>query len=114
MCTYGQCYQSLGKWVQFQTKWGVHRGIVQQVTPQGVLMRVPRQYAPSGLASYAADATDAESERLDAALVAYGYGPGPVYAGNGAYRPYGNGRAWGYPGYGAYYAGWWWWWLAFA
>ncbi|GMA55726.1 hypothetical protein C7445_102294 [Alicyclobacillus sacchari] len=98
MCTRAQCERAVGQWVRFQTPWGTHRGVVEQVTGNGVLVRVPRSYAPVGLAS------GSDEDRLDVTLAQWGYGY--PYA-----RPYGR---WGYPGYGYWYGGWWWWWLAFA
>lgn len=98
MCTMGECNKSMGQWVQFRTRWGSHRGVVEAVNDRAVLMRVPRQYAPMGLVSHE---QSSEEQRLDIALAEWG--------GYGGYR----GR-WGYPGYGAWRAGYWWWWLAFA
>lgn len=104
MCTMGQCRKSMGQWVRFQTPWGSHRGIVEDVNDRAVLMRVPRQYAPMGLASHN---LSTDEQKLDVALAQWG-GYGAGYGGG-----YG-GRRWGYPGYGAWGGGWWWWWLAFA
>lgn len=104
MCTRGDCSRMMGQWVRFQTPWGMHRGIVTDVNQQAVLVRVPRQYAPSGLVSNNVNTLQSEEQRLDLALTSYGY-----------YGGYGRGRGrWGYPGYGGWYGGWWWWWLAFA
>ena len=103
MCTMGQCQKHLGGWVQFQTPWGMHRGVVERVTHQGVLMRVPRQYAPVSLAS----APQSDEDKLGAALAQWGYGRGAP--GYGAY-----GGGWGRPGYGWWGGGWLWWWLAFS
>lgn len=108
MCTQSQCHRSVGQWVSFQTPWGAHRGVVESVNQRAVLMRVPREYAPMGLASHEAE-QHPDERRLDVALAAGGYG-GYGYPGYGA----GYGRRWGYPGYGGWYGGWWWWWLAFA
>lgn len=103
MCTMGQCQQSIGNWVQFRTPWGNHQGIVESVNARAVLVRMPRQFAPSRLASGHLSG-NSDEERLDVALAAYGY-HGVGYPGY---------RAWGYPGYGIWRGGWWWWWLAFA
>ncbi|EPZ42675.1 hypothetical protein [Alicyclobacillus acidoterrestris] len=107
MCTQKECERALGKWVSFRTKWGTHRGIVEEVTPRGALVRVPKQYVPAQLLQAS------DEDKLDVALTRFGYGVGaPGYRG-----AYGYGyphRRWGYPGYGAWYGGWWWWWLAFA
>ncbi len=116
MCTMDQCQEARGGWVQFQTQWGWHRGIVERVTDQGVLMRVPRQYAPTAPAG-GQRLQGSDQERLDLALAQWGYGPayGPGY---GVPRPGPWGGAPGYGvgrGYGGWWgAGWWWWWLAFA
>ncbi len=115
MCTMSQCQQARGGWVQFQTQWGVHRGIVEEVGNKGVLMRVPRQYAPQGLAGdQRLHGTD--RDRLDMALAQWGYGPPGVVPGAPGYRPWG-----GVPGYGVgrgyagwWGGGWWFWWLGFA
>ncbi|OPG16099.1 hypothetical protein [Ferroacidibacillus organovorans] len=107
MCTYGQCQRAVGQWVQFSTPWGAHHGIVRQVTQQGVLMSVPRTYAPQGLVNGMNFSGKSDEERLDLALAAYGYGPGM------GGRP-GYGGGYGAPGYGWWGGGWWWWWLAFA
>ncbi|MCL6452127.1 MAG: hypothetical protein K6T78_00695 [Alicyclobacillus sp.] len=103
MCRRCDAEKALGQWVQFGTPWGTHRGIVEQVTPRAVLVRVPRRYAPAGLVSSERQGTTDE-EKLDLALAYGGY---PGYG-------YGYGGRWGYPGYGAWWGGWWWWWLAFA
>lgn len=113
MCNRLDCVNNLGKWVQFQTPWGHHRGIIAEVNNRAVLVRVPRQYAPIGLVSHSQSVDKDDEKKLDFALAQWGgvwgglrgYGPG--------YGAYG-GRGWGYPGYGAWYGGWWWWWLAFA
>lgn len=102
MCRQCDAQRAVGNWVQFRTQWGAHRGIVEQVNPRAVLVRVPRQYAPAGLAT-GVQSGQTDEEKLDLVL-AYGYGR------YGA----GYGRRWGYPGYGAWGGGWWWWWLAFA
>lgn len=114
MCTMNDCVQNQGSWVQFRTPWGYHRGIVENVTNQGVLMRVPRQYAPTGLVGGSISDSMPASERLDLALAGLGYGPygrpGPYAAGRPGYPGYGYSR-----GYGGWWAGGWWlWWLAFA
>ncbi|MCL6631319.1 MAG: hypothetical protein K6T63_01690 [Alicyclobacillus herbarius] len=106
MCTRCQVEKHLGGWVEFRTPWGYHRGIVEQVTPNAVLMRVPRRYAPAGIATVSnldVSHRASPSEKLDIALAQWAYG-----------RPYAYGARWGYPGWGAWWAGWWWWWLAFA
>ena len=100
MCTMGQCQGHLGQWVQFETPWGQHHGVVEQVTAGGVLMRVPRQYAPVGIASLPSFSGQTDEQKLDVVLAQWGYGPG-----------------YGAPGYGyrAWWAGaWLFWWLAFA
>jgi hypothetical protein len=111
MCTRGDCVRYMGRWVQFQTPWGSHRGIVSDMTNRAVLMRVPRGFAPAGLATAEKVLTDDDEKRLDLALTQWGYGGG--YGGYG-YGRRGYGAGWGYPGYGGWYGGWWWWWLAFA
>lgn len=110
MCNRLDCVNNMGKWVQFRTPWGSHRGIVTDVNNRAVLIRVPRQYVPASLVSDSQSVEKDDEKKLDLALAQWGggwggYGPG--------YGPYG-GRGWGYPGYGAWYGGWWWWWLAFA
>lgn len=114
MCTMGQCQNARGGWVQFQTQWGVHRGIVEQVNDRGVLMRVPSQYAPVAQAGdQRLQGTD--QERLDVALAQWGYGPayGPGYGAPG-YGPRAPGYGVGRPYGGWWNGGWWFWWLAFA
>ncbi|MCY0874915.1 MAG: hypothetical protein OWT28_01320 [Firmicutes bacterium] len=121
MCTRGQCQKNLGNWVQFETPWGRHRGVVERVTDRGVLMRVPRQYAPTSLATHRALRAETEEQRLDLALAQWGYGGAGGWGGGagapgyGAYGgAYGN-RGYGNGGYGGWWGGgWWWWWLAFA
>lgn len=98
---------NLGQWATFQTPWGSHRGIVTDVNNRAVLMRVPRRYAPGGLATHQ-DKGKSDEEKLDLALT-WGYA-----GGYGRGYGYGYGGRWGYPGYGAWGGGWWWWWLAFA
>ncbi|MCL6516647.1 hypothetical protein [Alicyclobacillus sp.] len=102
MCTMGQCMKLRGQWVHFYTQWGYHRGIIEDVNNRAVLVRMPRRYAPLGLASHAPqlDTGATDEQRLDLVLAAV-YGPGWGY------------RGWGYPGWGAWWGGWWWWWLAF-
>ncbi|WAH38570.1 hypothetical protein [Alicyclobacillus dauci] len=109
MCTRTECVNKMGQWVQFRTKWGTHRGIVSGVNDRAVLVRVPRRYAPVGLAGACQSVDQSDEEKLDISLARWGYGGyGPRY-----YGAYG-GRGRGYPGYGGWYGGWWWWWLAFA
>lgn len=118
MCTRGDCVKNMGKWVHFQTPWGTHRGIVSGINHQAVLVRVPRQYAPVGLASESKTLDEADEKKLDLVLTqwgGYGYGGYGVNGGyGGAYNGAYAGRGWGRPGYGGWYGGWWWWWLAFA
>lgn len=114
MCMRGDCTKAVGQWVQFRTQWGSHRGIVHAVNDQAVLMRVPKQYAPSPLTATSL-APESESGRLDLALAQWGYGygaPGAAYGGPG--YGYGAGPGYGRPGYGWWAGGWWFWWLAFA
>lgn len=118
MCNRLDCVNNMGKWIRFSTPWGQHRGVVTDVNRQAVLVRVPRQYAPTGLASAEKSADAEDVNKIDAALAAWGYGPGYGagygYGGPGYGGGYGYGGGWGRPGYGAWYGGWWWWWLAFA
>ena len=110
----GDCIRYMGQWVRFQTPWGMHQGIVTDINNRGVLMRVPRRYAPTGLASADKVIGVDDEQKLDLALAQWGYrgyGYGPYGGGYGARAGYGG---WGYPGYGGWYGGWWWWWLAFA
>ncbi|WDL96422.1 hypothetical protein [Alicyclobacillus sp. ALC3] len=103
MCSRDDCSQAMGQWVRFQTRWGVHRGIVESVNQRAVLVRMPRQYAPVGLTSHSTAGETDDTSKLDIALAAWsGYGG------------YGRGYGRGAPGYGGWYGGWWWWWLAFA
>ena len=113
LCTRGECASNVGKWVQFQTQWGVHKGIISDVNDRAVLVRVPRPYAPTGLASAHQEVDKDDVAKLDLALAQWGAGYGYGYGGYG--RPgYGRyGAGWGRPGYGGWYGGWWWW-LAFA
>ncbi|MFB5189391.1 hypothetical protein [Alicyclobacillus fastidiosus] len=111
MCTQRECEQAVGQWVSFRTKWGAHRGIVERVTPRGVLVRVPSDYAPAQLIH----ATD--EDKLNVALTRFGYGVhnAGYWGGYGPGAGYYGGRGrWGYPGYGAWAGGWWLWWLALA
>lgn len=117
MCTRMDCVNHMGKWVNFRTQWGMHRGIVSGINDRAVLVRVPRQYAPAGLVSQAQTVDESDEAKLNLVLASWGgYGIGPGYGGGGYGPGYGAyaGRGWGYPGYGAWYGGWWWWWLAFA
>ncbi|MBX6395916.1 MAG: hypothetical protein IRY98_09435, partial [Alicyclobacillaceae bacterium] len=43
---YAICRHRVGHWMEFRTPWGVHRGIIRRVTPHGILVSVPRPYAP--------------------------------------------------------------------
>lgn len=107
MCTRGDCVRGMGQWVQFQTAWGHHRGVIEQVNQQAVLVRMPSRYAPTrptGLISQTLP-DDSDDTKLDLALAYGGYG-----AGAGGYP--GGGRGYAGSGYGG--GGWWWWWLAFA
>lgn len=105
MPTRNDCERAVGQWVSFRTRWGAHRGIVEQVNHRAVLVRVPQQDAPVELLH----ATD--EEKLDVAL-AWGR---PYGAYGGGYGGYGPGRpGWGYPGYFGAYGGFVWWWLAFS
>ena len=108
MCTKTHCEKHLGGWVQFHTPWGYHRGVIEQVGPTSALVRIPRQYAPTTLIHHETGETD--EQKLDIALAAWGYGPGPAYGP----RPGGWGRDYYRPGYGWWVGGWWWWWIAFA
>lgn len=110
-----QCMTMQGSWVHFRTPWGYHRGIVQQVEHQGVLVKMPRNYVPAHLAN----ANSSAETKVELALqqVAwgnpnYGYGGGyhygqPGYGAGAGYGPY-------RPGYGWWNGGWLFWWLAFA
>lgn len=100
MCTKGDCIKLMGQWVQFHTPWGYHRGVIMDVNDRAVLMRVPRRYAPVGLARDVQVPGDDDARRLDVVLAQW-------------YPGWGYGR-WGWPGWGGWWAGWWWWWLAFA
>ncbi|KPV44837.1 hypothetical protein [Alicyclobacillus ferrooxydans] len=112
MCSRGDCIRYMGQWVRFQTPWGMHQGIVTDINNRGVLMLVPRRYAPTRLASADKVIGVDDEQKLDLALAQWGYrGYGPYGGGYGARAGYGG---WGYPGYGGWYGGWWWWWLAFA
>ena len=106
---YSQSYYqtNVGRWVQFQTPWGSHRGIIHEVNSRGVLMKVPRQYAPVTLIKHEGAGAVSDEEKLDLALAWGGYPNGGGYG-------YGYGGRPGYPGYGYWGGGWWWWWLAFA
>lgn len=118
MCTRGQCQKNLGNWVQFETPWGRHRGVVERVSDHGVLMRVPRQYAPTGLATHRVLSAKTEEQKLDLALAQWGYGGGWSSGGAPGYGAYGGtygNRGYANGGYGGWWGGgWWWWWLAFA
>ncbi|KPV45700.1 hypothetical protein [Alicyclobacillus ferrooxydans] len=117
MCNRMDCVSNMGKWVQFQTQWGTHRGIITDVNNRAVLVRVPRQYAPTGLVSHFQAVDKDDEEKLDLALAQWGgYGGAPGWGGGYGRPGYGayGGRGWGRPGYGGWYGGWWWWWLAFA
>lgn len=96
-----QCRQHQGRWISFQTPWGLHRGIVERVVDGAVLVRVPMQYAPAGLASL----PKSEEQKLDIALAQWAAGS------YGAAPGYGINRR---PGYGWWGGGWLFWWLAFA
>lgn len=124
MCRQADVKHAVGGWVQFRTPWGTHRGIVEQVNSRGVLMKVPKEYAPVSLA-FGNNGRQTDEQKLDAALAfggyggaygaAPGYGPRPgVGVGPGGGVGPGCGPRWGYPGYGAWGGGWWFWWLAFA
>ncbi|WP_026960943.1 hypothetical protein [Alicyclobacillus herbarius] len=86
MCTRHDCERYVGQWVQFQTPYGVHRGIVERVTPRHAIVLSPRRYIPAQFATETLPAEDVK--RIDAVLAA-GYGP---------YGPYAGGYGRGYPG----------------
>lgn len=95
--------QSHGRWIEFQTPLGWHRGVVEQVGSDAALVRVPRQYAPVRMVSGTID-------ELDVQLLSDGENRSFVHAyyGNG----YGNRYGYGY-GNGWWGNGWWWWWIPF-
>lgn len=95
------CMKYKGGWVQFQTPWGMHQGIVERVSGQGMLVRVPRQFAPA-LASLHIESNPNTGSQLDIAHAGWGY-PGKGFAGKGFY-----------PGGGWWAGSWWVWWVAFA
>ncbi len=97
-----QCMTMQGSWVHFQTPWGYHRGIIQQVENQGVLMKIPRNYVPAHLAN----ANSSDETKVEVALQQVAWG-NPGYGYGGGYGPY-------RPGYGWWNGGWLFWWLAFA
>lgn len=114
MCTKSQCHNAVGQWVSFQTPWGAHRGVVHSVSEQTVLMRVPSQFAPTGLAGMA-QVPASEEQRLNLSLAQWGYDSGMRPAGVGGGYPYGGAPGYGRrPGYGWWAGGWWWWLLSFA
>ncbi|GMA49643.1 hypothetical protein GCM10025857_10000 [Alicyclobacillus contaminans] len=41
-----------GQWIEFKTPWGKHRGIVESVQRDRVLVKMPKQYATRGLLNY--------------------------------------------------------------
>lgn len=93
-----QCERLVGKWVQFRTPHGVHRGIVERVTHGEVVVIAPKAYLPADLAI---DLRPDERERLDIALAWGGYGGGGAggYPGGGygyGARGYGGGYGWGW------------------
>jgi len=96
MCTRGECQRSMGKWVEFHTIQGYHRGVVERVTNESALVRVPRRYAPVGLVAFEDNDRQTDAQKLDIALAQYGY------------------RGYNRYGYGYWGGGWWWWWLPFA
>lgn len=114
---YSKCHSMKGRWARFHTPWGVHEGVVEQVVPGAVLMRVPRHFAPTALASVSGMSAD---QKLDLALAQWigprgpmGWGaPGPYPPGPGVRGP--GCAAPGCAGPGWWAAGWWWWWVAFA
>lgn len=100
MCTKAQCEPYIGKWIEFRTPWGWHRGVIERVTNNTAVIVSPSRYVPAQFAI--ADA--ALTPQRDVAL-AWGMGgaPGTPGAGYGGY-PGGVG---GYPGGGfGWYGGW--------
>lgn len=115
MDLYSKCHTMKGRWARFQTPWGMHEGVVEQVAPGAVLMRVPRHFAPASMASATGAPGMPADQKLDLALAQW-FGPRGGPMGWGAPGPYAGPGVKG-PGYAApgwWAAGWWWWWVAFA
>jgi hypothetical protein len=91
MCTRAECERHIGKWVQFRTPYGVHRGVIERVTATKAIIKSPKQYIPVDLALD----DDDDDRRLDVALAWGGYGRGG-YPGAGYGRGYGRGYGYGY------------------
>ncbi|MDI3327261.1 MAG: hypothetical protein QJR06_01785 [Alicyclobacillaceae bacterium] len=106
---YAVCRRRVGHWMEFRTPWGVHRGIIRRVTPDGILVSVPRRYAPRFAFSATWAATPLQGgdvqqlQRVRHALAR------PVREHLGVELV-----QWAAPGWGWWHGGWWWWWIAWA
>lgn len=92
MCSRAECQRYVGKYIRFQTPYGYHEGIVENVRGNQAIILSPRHYIPAQLVSDSVDADD--MKRLDLAL-AWGY-PGGAFGGGYGRRGYGGyGYGWG-------------------
>ncbi|ATY84925.1 hypothetical protein CVV65_08315 [Kyrpidia spormannii] len=106
---YAVCSRHVGRWMDFRTPWGRHRGIIRRVSPHGVLVSVPRHYAPRFAFAQAwasAPVSGGDVKQLHQIRHALAR-PVDTYLNA---EPVG----WVAPGYGWWYGGWWWWWIAWA
>ncbi|QSO46054.1 hypothetical protein [Alicyclobacillus mengziensis] len=89
VCTRAECLRYVGQYVQFQTQYGYHQGVIERVSGNRAVILSPRKYIPAQLISEPLD--DDEEKRLNLTLAWGGYG--------GGYR---GGYGGGYGGYGGY------------
>ncbi|MDI3256314.1 MAG: hypothetical protein QJR01_01060 [Kyrpidia sp.] len=106
---YAVCRGRVGHWMEFRTPWGVHRGVIRRVTPDGLLVSVPRRFAPRfALAQSWAGAPVQGGDIRQLREVRHALAkPLDAYL-----KP--ELVQWAAPGWGWWSGGWWWWWIAWA
>lgn len=73
----------VGKTVRFRTPYGVHKGIVERVTDNEVILLSPKTQIPKALSHTVLDS------RVGAGDIALAYGGAPGGAWGGGYAPWG-------------------------